>query len=40
MLNMNIGFANHKKGDIFTGGYDMNQNIYVGFKKQLFNIKK
>ena len=37
---MNIGFANHKKGDIFTGGYDMNQNIYVGFKKQIFTIKK
>ena len=38
-VKVDIGIQN-KKGDIFTGGYDMNQNIYVGFKKQLFNIKK
>lgn len=38
-VKVDLGIQN-KKGDIFTGGYDMNQNIYVGFKKQLFNIKK
>ena len=38
-IKADIGIQN-KKGDIFTGGYDMNQNIYVGFKKQLFNTKK
>ena len=38
-VKVDLGIQN-KKGDIFTGGYDTNQNIYVGFKKQLFNIKK
>jgi hypothetical protein len=38
-IKVDLGIQN-KKGDIFTGGYDMNQNIYIGFKKQLFNIKK
>ena len=38
-IKADIGIQN-KKGDIFTGGYDMNQNIYIGFKKQLFNTKK
>jgi len=38
-VKVDLGIQN-KKGDIFTGGYDMNQNIYIGFKKQIFNIKK
>lgn len=38
-IKVDLGIQN-KKGDIFTGGYDMNQNIYIGFKKQIFNIKK
>ena len=38
-VKVDLGIQN-KKGDIFTGGYDTNQNIYVGFKKQIFNIKK
>jgi len=38
-VKVDLGIQN-KKGDIFTGGYDTNQNIYIGFKKQLFNIKK
>ena len=38
-IKADIGIQN-KKGDIFTGGYDTNQNIYLGFKKQLFNTKK
>ena len=38
-VKVDLGIQN-KKGDIFTGGYDTNQNIYVGFKKQLFTIKK
>lgn len=38
-VKIDLGIQN-KKGDIFTGGYDMNQNIYIGFKKQIFTIKK
>lgn len=38
-IKVDLGIQN-KKGDIFTGGYDMNQNIYIGFKKQIFHIKK
>lgn len=38
-IKVDLGIQN-KKGDIFTGGYDMNQNIYIGFKKQIFAIKK
>lgn len=38
-VKVDLGIQN-KKGDIFTGGYDTNQNIYIGFKKQLFTIKK
>lgn len=38
-VKVDLGIQN-KKGDIFTGGYDTNQNIYIGFKKQIFNIKK
>lgn len=38
-IKVDIGIQN-KKGDIFTGGYDINQNIYIGFKKQIFTIKK
>lgn len=38
-IKVDLGIQN-KKGDIFTGGYDMNQNIYIGFKKQIFTIKK
>lgn len=38
-IKVDLGIQN-KKGDIFTGGYDTNQNIYIGFKKQIFNIKK
>ena len=38
-VKVDLGIQN-KKGDIFTGGYDTNQNIYVGFKKKIFNIKK
>ena len=38
-VKVDLGIQN-KKGDIFTGGYDTNQNIYVGFKKQIFTIKK
>ena len=38
-VKVDLGIQN-KKGDIFTGGYDMNQNIYIGYKKRIFNIKK
>lgn len=38
-IKIDIGIQN-KKGDIFTGGYDINQNIYIGYKKQLFKIRK
>jgi hypothetical protein len=38
-VKVDLGIQN-KKGDIFTGGYDTNQNIYIGFKKQIFTIKK
>lgn len=38
-IKIDIGIQN-KKGDIFTGGYDTNQNIYIGYKKQLFKIRK
>ena len=38
-IKADIGIQN-KKGDIFTGGYDINQNIYIGYKKQLFKINK
>ncbi len=38
-IKVDIGIQN-KKGDIFTGGYDINQNIYIGYKKQLINIRK
>lgn len=38
-IKADIGIQN-KKGDIFTGGYDTNQNIYLGYKKQLFKIRK
>ena len=37
---MNIGFANHKKGDIFTGGYDNQKNITLGYSFRLINNKK
>lgn len=29
-----------KKGDIYTIGYDTNNNVYVGYKLRLLNIKK
>lgn len=38
-VKVDLGFQN-KKGDIFTVGYDLDQNIYLGYKKQLFKIRK
>jgi len=38
-IKVDLGIQN-KKGDIFTGGYDTNKNIYIGYKKQLFKIRK
>lgn len=38
-VKVDLGFQN-KKGDIFTAGYDLNENIYLGYKKQLFKIRK
>lgn len=39
IIKVDLGFQN-KKGDIFTGGYDIDKNIYIGYKKQLFKIRK
>ena len=38
-VKFDIGFQN-KKGDIISGGYDINNNIYLGYKYRLINIIK
>jgi len=38
-VKVDLGVQN-KKGDIVTGGYDTNKNIYLGYKVRLINIRK
>jgi hypothetical protein len=38
-VKVDLGIQN-KKGDIVTGGYDTNKNIYLGYKVRLINIRK
>lgn len=33
-------FIQNKKGDLYTAGYDLNKNIYVGYNVRLININK
>lgn len=38
-IKIDLGIQN-KKGDIYTAGFDTNNNIYIGYKLRLINIKK
>ena len=38
-VKIDLGIQN-KKGDIYTAGFDTNNNIYIGYKLRLINIKK
>lgn len=35
----NLMFQN-RKGDIISGSYDTNQNLWIGYNKSIFNIKR
>lgn len=35
----NLMFQN-RKGDIISGSYDTNKNVWIGYNKSIFNIKK
>jgi len=38
-IKIDLGIQN-KKGDIYTAGYDTNNNVFIGYKLRLINIKK
>jgi hypothetical protein len=38
-IKIDLGIQN-KKGDIYTAGFDTNNNIFIGYKLRLINIKK
>ena len=39
IFKANLGVQN-RKGNIITGSYDSNKNIYVGYQFSIFNIKR
>lgn len=38
-VKANLMFQN-RKGDIISGSYDANQNVWIGYNKSIFNIKR